>query len=825
MYIKSIALKNYRRFGEEENTVQFSKSEQKDKKVSKATTLLIGKNNTGKSTIVDLLKKLSLGTGSNIFNINDINQDFLYKTFETNVLSETKIEDFILPNFELEIKFIIDDIKNNSLTNFSDLIVIEDIQQANLEELEVTAIAKFECQNEQKADESINNLQELLKKPLNTTDQEYINDLSKMNVSKKMIETFTNGFDTFLEVLTCENISSNEGTANDNIDERKSMQHYLKNNFFNQYIENLEKVGFSLNFYPKDSETKTEVFSMSDLLEVKIITANNIKNDESLTRAFNKIVQSFFKNDPANLPTVITDVNYDITDIVEKNYTESINSVVQEIESTSHINMNLQASLTVDKLLNNFIDYYYQEKNYYFPQSQYGLGYTNLMVIIAEMVEYLQTYDMNKAISKVNVVSIEEPETFMHPQMQELFITNIENAIDKLIENQESYIENQDGISDSNSESKNESFKSNFQLIITTHSSHIVNSKIHTSNSFNDINYLSSSSEEDATKVTPIQDTAILADSGEAEAEKMKMLNFLKKHMRLDNSDLFFADAVIFVEGGTEEHYIKYKLSENEALNKFYISVINVNGAHAKAYLSLCELMNIPTVIFTDIDYARDQKSKGSKESESVEESKNIEDSDNTEKAERKKKSVETEFSQLTTLNAEFGENETVTTNATIKYIHSPDGKNNVTLATLNEKSRNNKEGNPDFYEFRRNNIVLFSQGFCNGSYATSFEEALILENYDTKLLHDALKISRPGLYADIFISTKDDDVDDVNEDLKNFSYFFQKKLGDKKRTFINEILYQEIVSDEKLNLPKYIKAGFDYLDEKLNSGEGENVK
>src|SRR5699024_5598303 len=163
-----------------------------------------------------------------------------------------------------------------------------------------------------------------------------------------------------------------------------------------------------------------------------------IKNDESLTRAFNKIVQSFFKNDPANLPTVITDVNYDITDIVEKNYTESINSVVQEIESTSHINMNLQASLTVDKLLNNFIDYYYQEKNYYFPQSQYGLGYTNLMVIIAEMVEYLQTYDMNKAISKVNVVSIEEPETFMHPQMQELFITNIENAIDKLIENQES---------------------------------------------------------------------------------------------------------------------------------------------------------------------------------------------------------------------------------------------------------------------------------------------------------------------------------------------------------------------------------------------------
>ena len=59
----------------------------------------------------------------------------------------------------------------------------------------------------------------------------------------------------------------------------------------------------------------------------------------------------------------------------------------------------------------------------------------------------------------------------MHPQMQELFIKNINEAIKFLLS------------------SKNKDVNS--QIIITTHSSHILNSKIHSANTFNNICYLS----------------------------------------------------------------------------------------------------------------------------------------------------------------------------------------------------------------------------------------------------------------------------------------------------------------------------------------------
>ena len=58
----------------------------------------------------------------------------------------------------------------------------------------------------------------------------------------------------------------------------------------------------------------------------------------------------------------------------------------------------------------------------------------------------------------------------MHSQMQELFIKHINDAIEYLLMDKQKEI--------------------NSQLIITTHSSHILNSKIHSGDSFNNISYI-----------------------------------------------------------------------------------------------------------------------------------------------------------------------------------------------------------------------------------------------------------------------------------------------------------------------------------------------
>ena len=75
----------------------------------------------------------------------------------------------------------------------------------------------------------------------------------------------------------------------------------------------------------------------------------------------------------------------------------------------------------------------------------------------------------------------------------------------------------------------------NSQLIITTHSSHILNSKIHSGNSFNNINYLNVNRGKidvvclSDDKVTPLSETN---DTKGGKNKAQKQLNFLKKHIK-----------------------------------------------------------------------------------------------------------------------------------------------------------------------------------------------------------------------------------------------------------------------------------------------------
>lgn len=86
MYLKSLSIKNYRKYGKEVQTINFAHSkwpeipgdEDKLEKIniteeyiSKSSSLIVGKNNSGKSTIVKLLSTLqnSKSGSRSVFNI------------------------------------------------------------------------------------------------------------------------------------------------------------------------------------------------------------------------------------------------------------------------------------------------------------------------------------------------------------------------------------------------------------------------------------------------------------------------------------------------------------------------------------------------------------------------------------------------------------------------------------------------------------------------------------------------------------------------------------------------------------------------------------
>lgn len=105
MYLKKFKLINYRKFSTENNVVEFISSqiikrqekqedvqnveisgeEQHEKNEDKAdiasdTTLIIGKNNAGKTTIVTALDNLI--HNENAFGVNDFNYGYLKKYFD-----------------------------------------------------------------------------------------------------------------------------------------------------------------------------------------------------------------------------------------------------------------------------------------------------------------------------------------------------------------------------------------------------------------------------------------------------------------------------------------------------------------------------------------------------------------------------------------------------------------------------------------------------------------------------------------------------------------------------------------------------------------------
>ncbi|HDR8518015.1 TPA: AAA family ATPase, partial [Bacillus cereus] len=482
---------------------------------------------------------------------------------------------------------------------------------------------------------------------------------------------------------------------------------------------------------------------VKNLIELRTIKANNIESEKCLSKAFSKIIEyrykSLFEAEEDDFYLKINDINEELTKLISEKHTKSINKSLEEIESNEKLKVLLRADLTFQKVMSNLIKYEYVERDMNIPENQFGLGYTNLMMIIADLIDYMEKYPENSFNSMVNLISIEEPETFMHPQMQELFIKNINEAIASLLK------------------SKNKNVNS--QLIITTHSSHILNSKIHSGNTFNNINYITTKNNH--THVVNLHDDIIIPKNKKHVDKREADLKFLKKHVKYKVAELFFSDGIIFVEGITEETLLKYYIDNNDRLNKYYISVFNIDGAHGMVYHHLIKSLKVPALIITDLDIKRKEKEKES-------------------------------FKQIATLRNRL------TTNETIKKYNGGSDK----LEGLKQEN------------FEVQNMYITYQSKISGYYATSFEEAFILTNYKNEVLNEVLKKMKPKIYEEI-MGGKAEPI----KIMRN-SYKFQRKLSNNKSDFANELLYRFITEENKIPLlPGYIENGLLWLTEKL---EGE---
>lgn len=744
MYLKSLSIKNYRKFGEKQ-TLDFAHSkwpelsgiqEEPEKiniteeYISKSSSLIVGKNNSGKSTIIKLLNTLqNTKSGSRkIFKYTDFNLKMLSDWYYENIDNKTEeeirnIDKSDFPKLEFQLILGIDD-GNDLISSFEDILVVSGIKTVETHEN-----------------------QDIAEVPIDI----------KYEVADKV---------AFLEEL----VKIKTSYFDDKEPQDKQYLNYKIELQYRQFLGLFSSNYFVLNFYPIGRDEPAKEFSLSSLLKVDTIEANTVKNDKTLSQAYNKIVSTYIKNnDIATIDNLLGKINYQVKDMVDSNIKNILQSAVSSIESTKNLKMNLHPDVTLEKIFANSIIYEYQEENNNIPENQFGMGYTNLMVIIAKIVDYIELYSKKDINGSVNILCIEEPESFMHPQMQELFIKNISKAIATLLGKKQQL--------------------DTFQILITTHSTHILNSKIQSGNTLNNISYLGQAGVNNIIK--NISDDAIVSGR---DIDK-KAYEYIKKYLRLEVSDIFFADAVILVEGVSEETYLRYEIDKHPVLKNHHIKVYRIDGAYAHQFISLLDLLEIKTVIFTDLDLKRSESEKKV----------DIKDNDDPDVIPQNISDLESKYAAATS---------SLSTNGTLQFFIKEELKDKKAKygeinSKIIEKIIDDEQLVIDY-----NNITLYSQGKINGYYATSFEEAIVLTN---DIDDDERKYKKSLIKLLQHVHPKMKYFIDINEasNIASRSYMYQVKLSDGKSKFSTGLVFLSVTEDSfNLKLPKYIASGLELLRE-----------
>jgi predicted ATP-dependent endonuclease of OLD family len=114
--------------------------------------------------------------------------------------------------------------------------------------------------------------------------------------------------------------------------------------------------------------------------------------------------------------------------------------------------------LDVQRLLTNHTRVHYEGINgINLPEAYNGLGVRNLIFILLKLLEFYKSFIAMPAVPAIHLVFIEEPEVHLHPQMQEVFIRKLGEIADSFVKN------------------ATDKLPWPVQFVVTTHSTHMAN--------------------------------------------------------------------------------------------------------------------------------------------------------------------------------------------------------------------------------------------------------------------------------------------------------------------------------------------------------------
>jgi len=512
-------------------------------------SLVIGKNNTGKTSILSVLDKF-LNEKSK-FSYDDLNIDFKNE-LEAYIKSDDIPDEF--PPQGIKLKIYIEYNDTDDLSNVSRVLMDLDPDNNNI-------VLGFE---------------------------------------------YTVSYEDFFKIKA--DYAGFAAGENAKIVEKKKykpreLKDFLKHNL-DSYFK-IHKFSFEYDTATNEiTDTKpidivNENINLKDIISFKFISARRDVTNKEKENTLSKQTSSLYKkkedsSDKTQATEDFKDQLSETDNTLSDIYKDLFKDVIKKVQDFGGIKLNdtdiaIISTLQHRELLEGNTTVVYTHDDHKLPEHYNGLGYMNLISMIFEIEILVQDFkkDKDKKPADINLLIIEEPEAHTHPQMQYVFIKNIKKLLGE-------GIKRDDGINRS------------LQYIITTHSSHIV-----ADSDFDDIKYLKAIAKNNVTAknlkdlraeydtdpkqyqflkqyLTISRAEIFFADKAvliEGDTERILIPTFMRK--------VDLEEAARLKAAGNEDTFLPL-LSQN-------ISTIEV-GAYSQIFEKFIDFIGIKSLILTDID-------------------------------------------------------------------------------------------------------------------------------------------------------------------------------------------------------------------------------
>lgn len=531
MFLSKIHIENYRLL------------KNVDVAIDKSLTLVVGKNNTGKTSVMQLLSSILEKKQLSFDDYPLSLREKLYELFKNYWNKKITPDDFLnsipLTKLVLEIDYS-EESEEDSLGGLSPFIIDLDI---NITKANIKVIYEVNHGFLSVADEC----NERYKKLVSGSSVE-----DHTAISKVIRENFHKFFSLVVYAVN--------PTNNEDYQERT--------------IQQLQNVFLYTNIRAERSLDESEDANSKPLASVmnRLFASDITDTTDELQCNLNELVK-YVEDANEKAQIKINGLMYKIVDSMIKFGYPSAEAL--------SIHANTSISLKNQIMNNTDLSYSALGNTEMLPSTHNGLGYKNLIKITLLLQKFAR--EVNEDGTRIPILFVEEPEAHMHPQLQTTFVKYLSDYLSEIIKT------------------------GNVQVVITTHSSHIANTVSFNQVRYlrRGVDDVECKNLVDFYKKT--SEYSISEENLEFLQKYLRLsycdLYFCDKAILVEGSSERLLIPNMIEKLSAQGKFSDTRIP----LSSQYYTLVEVGGAYAYRFFEFVDFLNIPTLILTDIDFVNEQ--------------------------------------------------------------------------------------------------------------------------------------------------------------------------------------------------------------------------